>query len=128
MHLGQRLDFYEEVEMARARAKGRKVRADEAVGLLEQWERSGEPMSSWCAARGLSWYSLSAHKGWLATRRDSEPCGEVAFAEVVLEESLQTVVPTGGRYRVKLGDVVVEVDEHFQDTTLRRLLRVVASC
>ena len=109
-------------------AKGRKVRADEAVVLLEQWERSGEPMSRWCAVRGLNWYSLSAYKGWLATRWDAEPGGEESFAEVVVNERGDTFVPIGGRYRVELGGVMVEVDDHFQDNTLRRLLRVVASC
>lgn len=66
-------------------AKGRKVRADEAAELLERWERSGEPMSRWRAARGLHWYSLLAYKGWLCTRSGSEPSSEVAFAEVVGE-------------------------------------------
>ena len=110
-----------------AKARGRKVHADEAVELLEQWERSGEPMSRWCAARGLNWYSLSAYKGWLATRLDAEPGAEVTFAEVV-QEPVETFVPTGGRYRVDLGNVVVEVDDHFQELTLRRLLRLIASC
>ena len=111
-------------------AKGRKVSAHEAATLLEQWESSGEPMSRWCAARGLNRYSLSAYKGWLATRWGVEPGGAVAFAEVVINEPepVETFVPIGSRYRVEVGDVVVEVDDHFQDTTLRRLLQVVASC
>ena len=78
--------------------------------------------------RGLNWYSLSAYKGWLATRWDAEPGGEESFAEVVVNERGDTFVPIGGRYLVELGGVVVEVDDHFQDNTLRRLLRVVASC
>lgn len=119
--------------MAKAKSKGRRVCADEAVELLGQWERSGERMSSWCAARGLNWYSLSAYKGRLATILDRKSRGEVAFsevafAEVVVNEPVERLVPIGGRYRVELGEVVVEVDDRFQDATLRRLLRVVATC
>lgn len=119
---GDDLRFHEEVEMA----KGRKVRADEAVELLERWERSGEPMSRWCAARGLNWYSLSAYKGWLCTRLGGDPPAEVAFAEVVVETPVVAQPPRTGRYRVELGEVVVEVGDDFQEDTLRRLLRVVA--
>lgn len=104
-------------------AKGRKVRADEAADLLEQWEASREPLTKWCAARGLNWYSLSAFKGWRGPARNAEH--QVAFAEVVVEGDLEAV-PTGGRYRVELGNVVVEVDDQFREATLRRLLRVVA--
>ena len=106
-------------------ARGRKVHADEAADLLEQWEASREPLTKWCAARGLNWYSLSAFKGWRGTARNAEP--HVSFAEVVVEADFEAV-PIGGvgRYRVELGNVVVEVDDHFQEATLRRLLRVVA--
>jgi len=107
-------------------AKGRKVRADEAVELLERWERSGEPMSRWCAERGLNWYSLSAYKGWLCTRWGSDPPAEVAFAEVVVDAPVVAQPPRTGRYCVELGEIVVEVRDDFQEDTLRRLLRVVA--
>jgi len=102
-----------------SKAKGRKVRASEAERLLEEWEASGERMSAWCRARGLNWYSLSAFKGWLATRGQG-----VELAEVVLAEP----GPAVGRYRLELRGVVVEVDDHFRDDTLRRLLRTVAAC
>ena len=35
-------------------ANGRKVRSSEAVGLLRQWEVSGEFMSTWCEQRDLT--------------------------------------------------------------------------
>lgn len=112
-------------------AEGRKVRAEEAAELLQQWERSGERMSKWCADRGLNWYSLSASKGWLCTRWETEVTTptEQMFAEVVVESPIESKAPSCGRYRVELGDsVVVELDDHFQEATLRRLLRVVATC
>ncbi len=107
-------------------AKGRKVCAEEALELLECWERSGEPLSTWCEARGLNWYSLSAYKGWLYTRwEEDEPHSDMVFTEVVALEPT-AVGPGGGRYRIELGEVVVEVDDAFQDGTLRRLLQVLA--
>lgn len=106
-------------------ANGRKVRADEAAELLESWERSGEPMSQWCGARGLNWYSLSAFKGWMRSRRCSSETIDLRFAEVVVE---QPAVLEPARYRVELGRVVVEVDDHFRDDTLVRLLRTVTAC
>ncbi len=99
-------------------ANGRKVRASEAEALLREWEASGEAMSSWCARRGLSWYSLSAFKGW-AVR------GEVGFAEVVAQRPL---VERGGRYRVEVGALVIEVGDDFRSETLQRVVRAVASC
>ena len=117
----QRSDFHEEVEMA----KGRKVCAEEALELLERWERSGEPMSKWCEARGLNWYSLSAYKGWLFTRweDEDEPHPDMVFTEMV---ALEPAAGLGGRYRIELGEVAVEVDDAFQESTLRRLLHVLA--
>jgi hypothetical protein len=92
----------------------------EAAELLGEWEGSGEKMSQWCEDRGLNWYSLNAHKG----REASLP--RVAFAEVVLADA--EVVASVGRYRVELGDIVVEVDDHFRADTLRRLVQVIAAC
>ena len=100
-------------------ARGRKVRSSEADRLLQEWERSGERMSTWCEARGLNWYSLSAYKGWLETRCASK----VAFAEVVVAEA--TPEP---RYRIEVGPFAIEVDDRFEAETLQRLVRVVAAC
>lgn len=96
---------------------GRKVRdAKEAHELLAAWSRSNMPMAAWCASRGISWYSLSAYKGW---QRD---------ALVEVETGLTAPPAAAGRYVVIVGDRAVEVDAHFDDDVLRRLLRVVASC
>ncbi len=100
---------------------GRKVNADEAAELLAQWQRSGERMSQWCRERGISWYSLSARKGWMTTRRDVE----VDFAELVVEAAPE---PAASRYRIEVGDFAIEVDDHFRTETLRRLLWTVGQC
>ncbi len=101
-------------------ANGRKVRSSEADELLREWEASGEAMSSWCARRGLSWYSLSAFKGWSVR-------GEVGFAEVVEQRPLEPITH-GGRYRVEVGALVIEVGDDFRSETLQRLVRAVATC
>jgi hypothetical protein len=41
------------------------------------------------------------------------------------------LVPAGdaaGRYVIRCGQLAVEVDEHFDEATLVRLLRVIAAC
>ena len=98
----------------------RKVKPEEAAGLLRDWEASGEPMSSWCARRGLNWYSLSAFKGWGVRAPD------VPFAEVVVAASPANA--EGARYRVVVGAVTIEVGDDFRADTLTRLLVAVAAC
>jgi hypothetical protein len=104
---------HEEVAVARVR----KVEAGEAEGLLAAWERSGERLSDWCAARGLSWYSLSAYKGW----RCRSP--QVQLAELVVQAPARSAA-----YRVLVGDLAIEVDDDFRADTLRRLIQAVTAC
>jgi hypothetical protein len=101
-------------------AEGRLVRRDEVEELLTVWERSGERMSDWCAARGLNWYSLNAFKG----RWSGPTTAEIAFAEVV-SNSVQSGPVV---YRVLVGELAIEVEDDFEDDTLVRLVRAVARC
>ncbi len=98
---------------------GRKVRDhQEAADLLPKWEASGERMSDWCRSRGINWYSLNAYRG-----RAANAFVELAIGPVVTE----TV--SAPRYRICLGDDIgIEVDDHFQEETLRRLIGVVETC
>jgi hypothetical protein len=105
-----------EVEMS----KGKKVTGSEPAELLRERQSSSERMTLWCEPRGINWYSLSAYNGWLTTRWTPG----VAFAEVVMASAPEAL----GRYRVEVGDVVVEVDDHFRSDTLRRLVQVLATC
>ena len=105
-------------------AKGRKVKWGEAEVLLREWASSGEAMSSWCEARGLNWYSLSAFKGWGGGGRQ-----ESGFAEVIAQPASPAIACGRlARYRVEFGDVTVVVDDDFRPETLQRLLRTVAAC
>ena len=102
----------------------RKVKPEEAAALLREWERSGQPMSSWCARRGLNWYSLCAFKGW------GVRAGGVSFAEVVVapEREAPTAGSTEARYRIEVGAVTIEVGDDFRADTLQRLVQAVATC
>jgi hypothetical protein len=101
-------------------AKGRKVRdRAEAIELLAAWEASGERMSTWCSARDLNWYSLSTHRSWLRAEKRGDT---MRLVEVELEP------PVAATYRVDLGEFTVEVDDHFQEDTLRRLVGVLGTC
>jgi hypothetical protein len=96
----------------------------EARELLSSWSRSGEAMSSWCAQRGINWYSLSAYKGWPGRREDGLVEVEVATRATVTTSA----VSSSRRYRVVLGSRIVELVEDFDDDVLLRLLRVVEAC
>ena len=72
-------------------AVGRKIRdRAEAIELLSAWEASGEPISTWCQARGLNWYSLSTHRNWL--RAEQRGRATVRMVEVELDAP---IVATG---------------------------------
>jgi hypothetical protein len=105
-------------------AEGRRIRRDEADELLAAWERSGERMSDWCAARGLNWFSLNAFQGRLGRRS-----AEIAFAEVVAPVPMpMPMVSMPAVYRVLVGELEIEVEDDFRDDTLVRLIRTVARC
>jgi hypothetical protein len=106
-----------------ARQSGRKV-ADraEASRMLTEWAQSGERLSDWCRARGVNGYSLNAYQGRGAH-------AHTAFVELAVGPVPVLEAVAEARYRICLGDDIgIEVDDHFRDDTLRRLIGVVASC
>lgn len=95
--------------------------AVEARECLAAVAASGLSRAEWARRNGVDARSLNAWRLNLGERR---PAGrEPAFVELVTTSP----VPAS-RYAVRVGDLVVEVDEHFDDRVLRRLLHVVASC
>ncbi len=98
---------------------GRKVRdSQEAADLLVKWEQSGERMSDWCGSLGINWYSLNAYRGRMPT----------AFVELAIDPTVVAETVSAPRYRICLGEAGIEVDDHFQENTLRRLIRLVSTC
>ena len=104
---------------------GRKVRdAAEARALLaEVGEVDGRARASWARARGIDPRSL--HAWWLnlGGRGRREEVSSLRLVELVVESP-----SSWPRYVVRVGDVAIEVDERFDGATLKRLLRVVATC
>ncbi len=106
---------------------GRKIRdAADARASLSASARSELSRVEWARHHGIDGRSLNAWCLNLARRNRSraEP-RPVRLVELV---PTATARPTTGRYLVRCGDLEVEVDGGFDDGTLARLLRVVASC
>lgn len=97
----------------------RKVRdATEAAELLARQASSGLSMSAWCASEGIDGRSLGGYRSQLP-----EP---IRLVEVTCAPAAP---PTRAAvYRLRVADVVIELDDAFQAETLSRLLGVVRSC
>lgn len=104
---------------------GRKIRdAADARACLAAMEGSGLARADWARAHGIDGRSLNAWRLNLE-RSDSES----GWRPVRLVELVATdASPPSERYVIRSGAFTVEVGELFEDATLLRLLRVVASC
>ncbi len=105
-------------------AKRRKVRDErDAWELLEDLDASGLELRRFCEQRGVDGRSLNCWRRNLdATVDESEP------ARLRLVEVVERRPARRAEYRLSVGDVVIEVDDDFQDDTLVRLLRVASAC
>jgi len=100
----------------------RKVRNErEALTLLDEWRRSGLELSAFCASQGIDGRSLNCWRRNLGSRVPSQA---LRLVEVVATE----VEEPAASYMLRIGEVFIEVDDHFRDATLARLLRVAATC
>ncbi len=99
---------------------GRKVRdEEEAVALVEEAERRGLKPSEVAAERGVDGRSVQAWRMTLA-RRDKPRDG---FLELV------PMTAEGPRlYRVRVGELVIEVGGDFETDTLHRLVGALRGC
>ena len=102
---------------------GRKIRdaAEARACFAEVGE--GQTRAEWARANGIDPRSL--HCWWLnlGGRRPRAPRPPLRLVELV-----PNAVARSSRYVVHVGTSTIEVDDHFDELTLRRLLRVVAEC
>lgn len=104
---------------------GRKTRdAADARRCLRAVQSSGLGRVEWAHEHGIDARSLNVWRLNLARGAKPEPTG----LPMRLVELVASAAPVDVRYVVRVGDLAVEVDDRFDDVTLRRLLRVVASC
>ena len=95
----------------------RKVRAEEAEGLVAEWRSSKRGLRGWCASRGIDGRSL---RYW-ADRLDGAPLR-------VVDVTPRAATTAGPGLRLVVDDVVVEVVDGFVADTLARVLAVVRGC
>ena len=108
--------------MSTSAKTGRRVRDEtEAAALLCEWESSGERISDWCRARGISWYSLNAYQGRRVARSEEPEMVELTLGQAFYENNRDEQP----RYLVRINGVEVVVEDDFREDTLRRLLQVV---
>jgi hypothetical protein len=93
----------------------------DARACLAAMARSGMTLKAWANANGVDGRSLQA---WVMTLERRAERREIAprFVELVTKPA------NTARYLVHVRDVSIEVDDHFDDTTLGRLIAVVAAC
>ncbi len=102
---------------------GRKIKDEtEAVAALESMARTGLELKDWCRARDIDPRSLAGWRGVLEARGYEAP-EHPSFVEVV-----RVPVERTARYCVRHGAFTVELDDGFDDDSLGRLRRVVATC
>jgi len=107
----------------------RKIRDEaDARACIAALKMSGMATAAWCRSEGIDGRSLRA---WtLNLGRSAARAGKGARAKRV---QLIELVPSGplrrtARYVVRVGPHGVEVDDPFDESTLRRLVAVLASC
>ena len=100
----------------------RKVRDQhDAAELLGALERSGQSLAEFCRARGLDGRSLNCWR--INLQRDAAPGpNSLRLVELAAPRSQPAV------YRIVVDGIEVEVNDHFREDTLARLLAVVAAC
>ena len=107
----------------------RKVRDhNDAAELLDALEASGQSLSDFCRERGLDGRSLNCWRTNL--QRDVAPAASgLRLVELAAAPSPPAAPHSQPAvYRVVLDGCEVEVDDHFREDTLARLLAVVGAC
>lgn len=94
----------------------------DARRCLEAAKTSGLGYTDWAHENNVDARSLNAWRMTLRRCRKAEAKPSLRLIELVPPEQKPS------RYVIRCGEVSVEVDDCFDDATLRRLLKVVTSC
>lgn len=112
---------------------GRKIKdAKDARRCLSAAKASRLTNAAWARREGIDGRSLHA---WLMnlsrgakSRSSKRGPRKSKSARPRMVELVPVAMPRPTRYTVRCGELSIEVDDHFEEETLLRLLRVVASC
>jgi hypothetical protein len=96
--------------------------AAEARACLAAAKASRQKRADWARAHGIDARSLNAWR--LNLERAAVQPTELRLVELVPTRAHHA----RARYSVRVADMVIEVDDAFDDDVLRRLISVVASC
>lgn len=104
-------------------AAGRRLTGEEdARRCLRAAEGSQLGRRAWAHANGVNARSLNAWR--LILGRKSRPAPVLRLVEVVAA----TVPAAEATYAVRIGELRIEVDRHFDPVVLRRLIAAVSPC
>ncbi len=99
----------------------RKIRdRQEALACLEALDASGMTLTLWARAHGVDARSLHCWRRNLGWRRDTSRLVELVPESHGFQQR--------ARYVLRVDDVEIEIDDHFREETLVRLLDVLAPC
>ena len=105
-------------------ARRRNIRGEQdARQCLAAVRASGQRRSEWARQHGVDGRSLYA---WAKKLAHEEAGGSEKRSGMV--ELIPETRPLAGRYVVRLERFAIEVDEHFDEATLGRLLKVLTAC
>ena len=111
--------------------KLRKVQNErEARALLAKVKAAGVDLGAWARAHGIdgrslhAWYRNLSRRGRSAPSRGRPRAAALRVVEIVGPPATSA----GGRYVVRVAGAEVELDDAFEEETLRRILTVLRSC
>lgn len=96
---------------------------NDATKLLDAWQNSGMELRAFAESRRVDGRSLRHWAGKLDRDTLLNDAPEVRLLELTLPQPAPMA-----HYRILVGELAIELDDHFQEHTLRRLLDLVARC
>jgi hypothetical protein len=105
-------------------ARRRNIRGEQdARQCLAAVRASGQSRGEWARQHGVDGRSLYAWAKKLAPEKASGREKRIGVVELIPDSR-----PAASRYVVQCGQFAIEVDEHFDEATFGRLLKVVVAC